>query len=287
VAVEDTVAGSTLRNLLAYLDRSSGLSLGVLLADTLQEDRVYRFRAQGLGDKSGNISDSTSPAMEFQGSSLPDTLPPTFTVQGVDDTVRGVPPQRTFEVRFSEPVVQRSARDAVRLLDSLGREAVTRREWASSKDLAVIPRDPLRPAETYRLAVVLDSISDLHGNRRTDSIATVRIRTLDLRSTGFVSGRIQDGGRMGRPGPVAVTASSVGLNPAVVRTAWAEDGTFALRELPEGRYTLSAYVDVDSSGEYSFGRAHPFWPGERYTLLPDTLRVRARWSVENVVVMFP
>jgi len=287
VSVTDTVARSRLRIALTYLDRTTTQALGVLLADTLQEEREYRFTAIGLKDKGGNIGDSTVPVLEFTGTARPDTLRPSFTIDGVGDTSRGVPPWRSFEVRFSEPVLQGKARDAVRLLDSLGREVATRREWVGGKDLSVIPRDPLRPAEMYRLTVVLDSIADYHGNRREDSTASVRIRTLDPRSTGLVTGRIQDDARLGRPGPVSVTATSVGLSPAVVRTAWADGTAFALRQIPEGRYILSAFVDSDSSGDFTFGQAHPFRPAERFTLLPDTLRVRARWSVENVIVTFP
>ena len=287
VSISDTAAGLMLRVALAYLDRPSLLALGVLLADTLREDRVYRFRAEGLKDRAGNVSDSTVQSVEFTGTSKPDTLRPAFSVEGVADTSRGVPPGRSFEVRFSEPVVQGPVRDAVRLLDSLGREVVTRRSWSGAQALAVVPRDPLRPAESYRLTVVLDSVADTHGNRLGDSVAAIRIRTLDLRSTGFVSGRIQDDSRLGRPGPVAVTASSVGVTPAVVQTAWAAGSTFALHQLPEGRYIISAFVDADSSGDYSFGSAYPFRPAERYLLSPDTLRVRARWSVENVIVTFP
>jgi hypothetical protein len=287
ISIRDTVAGVTLAPLLLYQDRATMQGLGVLLADTLRDERVYQFRALGLKDRAGNVSDSTSPAVEFTGISRPDTLPPAFAVDGLADTSRGVPTGRSFEVRFSEPVVRERAREGIRLLDSLGREVITRREWVGGKDLAVIPRDPLRPAEVYRLTVVLDSIVDYRGNRRKDSLASVRIRTLDLRSTGAVSGRIQDDARLGRPGPAAVTVSSVGLSPAVVQTTWAADRAFALRQLPEGRYVLSAFVDSDSSGGYSFGSAHPFHPAERFMLLPDTLRVRARWSVENVIVTFP
>ncbi len=287
VSVTDTVARSRLRIALTYLDRATMQALGVLLVDTLQEERDYRFTATGLKDKAGNVSDSTAPVLEFTGTARPDTLRPSFTIDGVGDTSRGVPPWRSFEVRFSEPVLQGKARDAFRLLDSLGREVAARREWVGGKDLSVIPRDPLRPAEMYRLTIVLDSIADYHGNRREDSTASVRIRTLDPRSTGLVTGRIQDDGRLGRPGPVSVTATSVGLSPAVVRTTWTDGSGFALRQIPEGRYILSAFVDSDSSGDFTFGQAHPFRPAERFTLLPDTLRVRARWSVENVIVTFP
>jgi hypothetical protein len=102
-----------------------------------------------------------------------------------------------------------------------------------------------------------------------------------------VAGQVQDNGRLGRPGPIAVTASSISMSPAVIQTTWTSGGKFTLHQLPEGRYLLAAFVDSDSSGSYSFGRAHPFRPAERFVLLQDTLRVRARWSVENVVLTFP
>lgn len=287
IAILDTVAGSKLTIVRTYQDRANRQALGFLLADTLVDERVYQFMATGVRDRAGNVSDSTSPVLELTGTSKPDTLRPAFTIEGVADTLRGVPPGRAFEVRFSEPVVQAKARDAARLLDSLGREVMTRREWVGGKDLAMIPRDPLRPAEMYRLVMVLDSIVDYHGNRLKDTVAVIRIRTLDPRSTGLVSGRIQDDARLGRPGPVAVTLASIGLSPAVVHTTWAVDRTFAVRQLPEGRYVLTAFVDSDSSGGYTFGQAYPYRPAERFTILPDTLRVRARWSVENVIIAFP
>lgn len=287
IAIEDTVSRTKLTPARVYHDRSTRQAIGVVLADTLREEGAYAIRALGVRDRNGNVSDSTSARVEFAGTARPDTIPPTFSLDGVADTIRGVPLGKTFEVRFSEPVMQGPARDAVRLVDSLGREVITLREWVGGKDLTVIPRDPLRQAEVYRLTVRLDSMVDYHGNRGKDSVATIRIRTLDMRTTGLISGRIQDEARLGRPGPVAVTVMSVGLSPAVVQTTWAADNAFAMRHLPEGRYIVSAFVDADSSGEYSFGQAYPFRPSERYTMLPDTLRVRARWSVENVIVTFP
>jgi hypothetical protein len=287
IAVDDTVNHVRLAVALAYHERGARQALGVLLADTLRAGRVYLFRAIGVRDARGNTSDSGSAAVEFFGTDRPDTLAPTFTVSGVADTARGVAQVRSFEVRFSEPVLPSAADAAIRLVDSLGRDVITRRAWVGGKDLEIIPRDPLRPAEIYRLTVRLDSLEDRHRNTGRDSIATVRIRTLDVRSTGLITGVIQDGARFGRPGPVEVTASSVGLSPPVVQRTWTSGSSFALRLLPEGRYVLSAFVDADSSGVYTYGQAFPFKPGERFTVVQDTLRVRARWSVEGVAVRFP
>jgi hypothetical protein len=286
-SIDDTTAGTQLGISLSYLDRSTSQIVGIMLDDTLQEDRVYRFRALGVKDRAGNASSADSPPAEFTGTARPDTLRPTFALEGVADTVRGVPPGRSFEVRFSEPVLQGPVLDAIGLLDSLGREVISRREWLGPRDLTVIPHAPLRPAEVYRLTVPLGAVQDYRGNGNPDSTATIRIRTLDPRSTGFVAGQVQDNGRLGRPGPIAVTASSISMSPAVIQTTWTSGGKFTLQQLPEGRYLLAAFVDSDSSGNYSFGRAHPFRPAERFVLLQDTLRVRARWSVENVVLTFP
>ena len=61
-------------------------------------------------------------------------------------------------------------------------------------------------------------------------------------------------------------------------------GKFLVDHLPEGKYTMSAFVDADSSGSYTFGKPFPYHVSERFTIYPDTLKVRARWGVEGVVL---
>ena len=63
-------------------------------------------------------------------------------------------------------------------------------------------------------------------------------------------------------------------------------GPFAFEELPEGQYVLSAIIDVDSNGVYSYGKPFPFQPAERFMQYNDTLKVRARWPLEGIAIRF-
>jgi uncharacterized protein (DUF2141 family) len=63
--------------------------------------------------------------------------------------------------------------------------------------------------------------------------------------------------------------------------------SFLVRNLFEGKYTIQAYRDEDGNGEYSPGLPHPFRPSERFAVYPDTVKVRARWSMEGVILKFP
>lgn len=63
-------------------------------------------------------------------------------------------------------------------------------------------------------------------------------------------------------------------------------GPFSFENLMEGQYVLSAYRDSDHTGKYSVGRSFPFTRSERFAVYQDTIKVRARWPVEGIVVKF-
>jgi len=61
-----------------------------------------------------------------------------------------------------------------------------------------------------------------------------------------------------------------------------EAGKFLVGDLPEGRYAVEAFEDLGGDGRYRSGLPFPYAPSARFTVFPDTVRVRARWSVEGV-----
>ena len=60
--------------------------------------------------------------------------------------------------------------------------------------------------------------------------------------------------------------------------------TFLFDRLPEGRYRLDAFADVDSSGSYRYGLPHPFSPSAPFGVSRDTVKVRARWGVQGAAI---
>jgi len=246
---------------------------------------TYRLYANSLFDRTGNPLDSTNASAIFEGISRPDTLRPMLQVSGMRDSTSGVSLDRAIELNFSEPVVQDPIAKAVSLMDSTKRGVPAMLHWLSASDAQILPQGPFDTRAWYQLRLVLDSVQDLQGNRWRDSVFSLRFQTIDLRTTGVVEGVVDDP-RQG-VGRVFLTAASVDLNPPKEKTVTLEKpGKFLLDKLPEGKYTISAFRDSDGSGKFSYGQPFPFITSERFAVYADTLKVRARWSVEGVVVLF-
>jgi len=61
---------------------------------------------------------------------------------------------------------------------------------------------------------------------------------------------------------------------------------FNFDRVQAGKYSLWGYYDTDSSKTYSYGKSFPYKPSEQFFVYPDTLNLRARWSVTNTKFIF-
>ncbi len=287
VSIEDTVRQESLAIQTFYLDRRDRSRVGVVLATPTRKGTEYKVTVRGVFDGAGNPLDTSNASYTFVGADAPDTTRPVPQLLGIPDSTRGVPMEQIFELDFSEPVVQGAVTSAVALEDTEGVRRTVALHWLSARSLQIVPVEALREKEWYVLRVVLDSIGDYQMNTYSDSVFSVRFETLDLRTTASVSGVVSDALRSDRQVPVYVSASRLedfeGL-PVSVRVD--SLGPFRFARLVEGRYAIDAFIDADSSGTYSYGLPFPFAPSERFTVYSDTLRVRARWPLEGLLLQF-
>jgi hypothetical protein len=190
-------------------------------------------------------------------------------------------------ISFSEPVLHAPLGDGVTLRDSVGMIVPSELRWLNATDLRIAANAPLHGKAWYQVRVVLDSVQDYAGNRWMDSTWAVAFQTIDLRTTGTIEGVVVDHLTGPGHGRIFVTAASTDLTPARAKTIQLEEpGSFIMEQLPEGKYALSAFRDPDSSGSYSYGNPFPFISSERFTIASDTVKVRARWGVEGVLLKF-
>ena len=64
------------------------------------------------------------------------------------------------------------------------------------------------------------------------------------------------------------------------RTVVDSIGTFNMKKIAEGNYSLFIYNDSDSSDTYSYGKIDPYSVSEEYYSYPDTIKIRANWDLE-------
>jgi uncharacterized protein (DUF2141 family) len=54
--------------------------------------------------------------------------------------------------------------------------------------------------------------------------------------------------------------------------------------LPEGYYALKVFDDVNGNAVHDAGTVFPFVRAEKFVIHSDTIRVRARWPVDGVMI---
>ena len=270
-----------------YLNRSLPSLAGVVTATGLDSGATYRLQVERVYDRAGNAIDSTHASDVFAGSNSPDTLNPRISVRALTDSSRGYSPDQPIEIDFSEPVKQAPVIHAITLRDSSLKPVELELHWLNATDIELTPRKQLLSKAWYQIRVLMDSVRDLQGNGYKDSTFLLRFQTLDLQTTGVIEGTVADGLGEKGTGRIYLTASSIDLNRARQKTVRLErPGIFKIDRLAEGKYVINSFRDADSSGSYSFGLPYPFIASERFAVFPDTLKVRARWGVEGVLVRF-
>jgi hypothetical protein len=282
VGIVDTVAQSPLGISDATFVGLSNTEIRIATAEQ-HAGVAYRITLSGFRDASGNELSGTSNSADFVGSALPDTTPPRMIVSTLADTTKPFHPRDTLLFVFSEPIRMEIAERGVSITDSLGEIAMGQWTWWNPALAMFLPSSPFLLGAKYTLTVHMDSIIDLVGNSYHDSTLVGSFHTIDPNVLSSIHGDVQDAVDEG--GRIFVTATEVSGKKVKPRTVVVDSsGAFALDQLQEGEYALTAFRDRDGNGRYSFGRPFPFEPSERFVNYPDTLKLRARWPMEGVVI---
>ncbi len=287
--LSDTVSGTLVPLRSVFIPRSAPATGGLVTAVPLDSAGGYRLTVRGVSDAAGNPIDTSNASFAFAGTNLPDTLRPAANLSGITDSTRSVSWWTTLDLQLPEPVRQAPLEAGTVLLDSARHPVEAARLWLTPVDLRIVPRRELMGNAWYTLRVTLDSLEDLQGNRgQKDSTVVVRFKTRDVKTTGVIDGAVSERRPPPDSGKLYVTARSLQSAATDSRTLVLKtSGPFRLERVIEGPYALEAFRDVDRSGAFSPGRPYPFLPSEPFTVGSDTVKVRARWTVEGVSLRFP
>lgn len=265
-----------------YIDANHPADIGIETSSPVDSGRAYRVIAAGLMDLAQNPIDSVRGAVVFVASGEPDTLRPAVHTDFAD-SARTIPADSAIALNFSERPIVSPLAGAIRLRDSTGAPVAISLAWRGGLTLTAIPAHELLPAAWYQLTFMLDSLRDLAGNGYKDSTLVVSFRTSDVRTTGSLEGIVRADTLL--RDPIYITATTIDQTPQVIRTIRRErPGPFAMDRLPEGKWTVGGFVDVARNEAYDFGQVFPFKPSGPFGVSADTVKVRARWGVQGVML---
>ncbi|HEX9975182.1 MAG TPA: Ig-like domain-containing protein, partial [bacterium] len=242
----------------------------------------YKFIAENIKDKVGNVIDTISNTIVFPGNTNPDTTQPTIVSKSIKDSTSGIPLDHEIRFSFSEAMSQNSFEKhfGVKENDTLAVSGIF--SWKNPADVVFQPDRSLKSLTWYTIQVAIDSIKDRSGNSVADSIKSINFRTLNEDTLSAISGTLVDENEQGR-GKLFLTAKS---EKNSYYTILNEPGQYRFENILPGIYTINGFCDADSNAVYSYGRAAPFQPAERFFYFSDSIKVRSRWPNEGNDIVF-
>ncbi|MCI0706020.1 MAG: Ig-like domain-containing protein [Ignavibacteriae bacterium] len=256
-----------------------------LFTDEQIAKHSYQLNVERVRDLVGNTANPLAKSLAYEASEVPDTAKPQIASFSLKDSVRGVELQPTLQLSFSDFMDRESVENAITLKDSQSVRVQHSLHWLNDITVAVRPSRPLVSQMWYALTIDLPNIKNSRGLRGEGDPRVFKFETVDADALSSIEGVVVDGNEKDATGPFILTARNTATKEGKEHLLKLEKpGNFAITNLPEGQYVLSAFRDRNNNGKYDAGRPYPFSSSERFAVYPDTLKLRARWPLEGVKV---
>jgi hypothetical protein len=146
----------------------------------------------------------------------------------------------------------------------------------------ITPDQNLEANTDYIIRLTLNGFKDAAGNAY-DSVYQYKFRTINGLDFTGISGTVENVDFTKNP-----TLILQGVDEGKYSYEVELNGSdkFNFDRVMTGKYSLWGFYDTDSSKTYTFGKSYPFKPSEQYYFYPDTVNLRARWSITNAKFIF-
>ncbi|MBM4165763.1 MAG: hypothetical protein FJ218_02410 [Ignavibacteria bacterium] len=257
-----------------------------LFLETQEQDsnEHYFVTVTNVFDTSGNGINEAQNTISFISTSISDTIPPSIIslTPIFVDSIRGIELQPNILCIFSESINEEKIENAFLFQDSSKNNISFELNIITQRTISISPRQKLQSDSWFVFSIMLDSVEDKYGLHLKDSMLVRHFRTTNENEIGILKGKIAMERNEKNNSRYFVSAKNIERKNFVQQVEANEKKEFEFNNLVQGKYVLSAFRDDDENKKYSYGKTFPFSTAEIFTESSDTLKVRARWSVEGI-----
>ena len=247
--------------------------------------RAYRLSVQGIMDSAGNKINPLANALLFDGSSKTDTLKSQLVSVSIKDSAIAVELKPVLTLMFSDALEKSTSLDWINLFDNNKQQVQVEKKRISDVVISIRPEKELMNRTWYTLHTEMRQVHNWAGRVLRDSTKSWRFETLDIEDLSSVGGIVTDENKIDTAGLLYVTAVQVGeKKPNRYIVSADATGNFMFPQVVGGNYVFQSFRDRNNNGKYDPGKPFPFVCSERFSQLSDTLKVRARWPLEGVMI---
>ena len=237
---------------------------------------TYFLTLHSIKDSIGNTIDSTGNNYLFVGSIESDTIRPAITRISLSDSMINYCPIDPVRVDINKIIDTSHFKNSVSLMtDSVN---ILFDICFHNNSHVTISSNHLLYNKWYRLIIPKNALISHNFLYNQDSVI-VNFRTEERPSVTAISGIVDS------EEPYIIEATSD--KNVKYKTKVQENKSFKLDNIKEGRYTLFLFNDADSNSVYTNGKINPYKKPEKFYYFPDTLKVKASWPLEDVIIKVP
>ncbi|MEI7811310.1 MAG: Ig-like domain-containing protein [Ignavibacteria bacterium] len=253
------------------------------VADSLSEHNNIFLIANNITDKTGNKTNFDYTRLTV--TAKPDTSAPVL--------IKTIPPDRSnnidvkspgFSFFYDDGFDSLKLRQSVNASDKAGAALPIKISMIDDASFTVRIMAELKPGTDYSITINLKNLSDAAGNR-TDSVYRYTFATFSGQEFTGVSGIVIPGAGM-TDNNIQVVLQNIEKDKPVYKKKTGKKHEFDFNKVEPGKYQIWSYQGKDSASGFSFGRPYPFIKSDRFIFYPDTLNLRARWPVSDVIIRY-
>jgi hypothetical protein len=239
----------------------------------LQENRYYLV-SQKLTDLSGNTY--SNDFKELIISDRPDTTAPKLYKKYPEQfsSVDYLNPVFTFS--FDDAISNKKIKNGISFEDTLKNQIPFEITFSDDATLVIKPISDLKPDRKFTIKINLSLFQDAAGNK-IDSIYSYKFSsTSGIEFTGLSGRVISD-----RENVILVLQDGKNKNKFFT-TKPDQNSVYNFSRITAGTYNLWYFIDSDTNDSFDKGYPYPFRFAEEFNFYPDTVKLRARWSVTDL-----
>lgn len=257
-------------------DRNSLYNKDVEKIAVLPDDVVVSDSSKSSGNNFSFLNfDLDLKSKEFLQSLKSDSSNKIFT--SLDNKASAIPLDSRFYFYFRNTKVSKlEVADNLKLTDSSSGAVVKLAfNWINDSLLQVFAPENLKMGRTYEF------------NLNTSALSFRRVfRTASESQVGSISGTVSFDASRYPQGNIQIHLISKRNSLNRYSLTLTQAGAFKFENIPEGEYTLFAFIDMNNSGSYDAGKYFPYEPSEPFFVYDKELKAKGMWNTDNVQIVF-
>ncbi|UCH64904.1 MAG: Ig-like domain-containing protein [Ignavibacterium sp.] len=231
-----------------------------ILSDTLGNEHPEDFVSISISDK----PDTTAP-------DIVGTEP-----SGFNSSIDFINPKLKFY--FNDGIENAITQESISFEDTSGINIPFKFDFEDDATLIVYPVEDLNSDKDYIIKIDLNSFADASGNSR-DSIYQFKFKTIaGLDFTGITGKLLNVNTGIN---PVLILQNVNNKNKTYQQKVSGDD--FNFEKIEAGKYMLWCYFDADSNYKFNYGWPQPIEYSERFSVYTDTLKLKERWVITDII----